>query len=53
LLFFATWAFISMIWSNDHFIEESASVLARIVDHNFDHIHERLEQLERDRNQLS
>lgn len=49
LLFLATWVFISLIWSNDHFIEESASMLARIVDHNFDQVHGRLEQLEQER----
>ena len=48
LLFVATWTLISLIWSNDHYIEESASILARIVDQNFDQVHERLEQLEQE-----
>jgi hypothetical protein len=50
LLFMAIWLLISMIWSNDDFIEESSSILASIVDHNFDQVHERLEQLEREAN---
>jgi len=51
LFFFAVWALISLSWSNDEFIQESACTLARIVDHNFDRVHERLEQLEHELSQ--
>ena len=41
-----------MFWSNDEFNEESGSILARIVDQNFSQMHERLEQLEKELDQL-
>lgn len=46
LVFSATWALISISWSNVEYTEESGSILARIVDQNFNQVHERLEQLE-------
>ena len=52
LLFVAVWLLISLFWSNDEFNEESGSILARIVDHNFDQMHERMEQLEQELVQL-
>lgn len=52
LLFVAAWLLISMFWSNDEFNEESGSILARIVDQNFSQMHERLEQLEKELDQL-
>jgi len=44
--FIGLWLLISLIWSSDHFNEESSTVLASIMDHNFEQMHERLEQLE-------
>jgi len=52
LAFLAIWLLISLFWSNDEFNEESGSILARIVDHNFDQMHERLEQLEHELDQI-
>jgi len=46
LAFVAIWLLISISWSNIDFTEESGSILARIVDHNFQQMHERMEQLE-------
>ena len=46
--FIAIWLLISISWSNIDFTEESGSILARIVDHNFHHINERIEQLEQE-----
>ena len=48
LVFVALWAFISFIWSNDHFIEQSGSILAGIIDHNFRQLHERMDFLEQE-----
>jgi hypothetical protein len=48
LVFLALWLFISLSWSNDRFIEQSGTLLARIVDHNFQQVHERMEFLERE-----
>ena len=48
LAFFATWLLISISWSIIDFTEESGSILARIVDHNFHQMGERIEQLEQD-----
>jgi len=45
---FATvWATLSVTWSDVDYTEESGVLLAQIVDHNFDRLHERLEELER------
>jgi hypothetical protein len=52
LAFMTVWLLISLFWSNDEFNEESGSILARIVDHNFDQMHERLEQLEQELDQI-
>ena len=48
LAFVAIWLLISISWSNIDFTEESGTILARIVDHNFDHMNERIEQLEQE-----
>ena len=50
--FAGIWLMVSLFWSNDDFNEESGSILARIVDHNFSQMHERLEQLERELDQV-
>jgi hypothetical protein len=52
LIFVAIWLLISVIWSNDDFNEESSTILARIVDENFSQMHERLEQLEKELEQV-
>jgi len=48
LLFAATWTLLFISWSNIDFTDKSGTLLARIVDHNFQHIHERIEQLEKE-----
>jgi hypothetical protein len=48
LAFVAIWLLLSISWSNIDFTEESGSILARIVDHNFNQMNERIEQLEQD-----
>ena len=48
LAFSATWVLISISWSSVDYTEESGTILARMVDHNFNHVHERLEELERE-----
>jgi 4-hydroxybenzoate polyprenyltransferase len=45
--FLTTWITLSVAWSDVDYTEESGMVLAQIVDHNFDRLHERLEELER------
>ncbi len=52
LAFLTIWLLTSLFWSNDEFNEESGSILARIVDHNFDQMHERMEQLEQELDQI-
>ena len=46
LAFVATWLLLFISWSNIDFAEESGSILAGIVDHNFDQMSARIEQLE-------
>ena len=48
LAFVAIWLLLSISWSNIDFTEESGSILASIVDHNFHQMNERIEQLEQD-----
>jgi hypothetical protein len=48
LAFVAIWCLLSISWSNIDFAEESGSILARIVDHNFHQMNERIEQLEQE-----
>ena len=48
LAFAAIWVLISLSWSNVDFTEESSSILARIVDHNFEEMHVRIEELEQE-----
>ena len=48
LAFVAIWLLISISWSNIDFTEESGFILARIVDHNFTQMNERIEQLEQE-----
>ena len=46
LTFVAIWLLLFISWSNIDFAEESGSILASIVDHNFDQMSERIDQLE-------
>ena len=46
LAFLSVWVLLSISWSNVEHTEESGTVRARIVDHNFDRMHERIEYLE-------
>jgi hypothetical protein len=46
LAFIAIWLLLFISWSNIDFAEESGSILASIVDHNFDQMSERIDQLE-------
>ena len=45
-IFASVWTLLSALWSNDDYIEKSNLMLADIVDHNFEVVHERLKQLE-------
>ena len=46
LAFSAVWFLISISWSNVDYTDRTGTILARVVDNNFDHVHERLEALE-------
>ena len=46
LAFSAVWFLISISWSNVDYTDRTGAILARIVDSNCDHVHERLETLE-------
>ena len=48
LLFGTAWLLISLLLANDGFNEESGVLLARILDDNVDHLHERIHQLEQE-----
>jgi len=48
LLFTAIWVIISISWSNIDFTEESAVILARLMDRNFHDLHERIAKLEQE-----
>ena len=52
LAFLAVWVLISVSWSNVDFTEESGSILARIVDHNFRNVHAQVEALEKELREL-
>ena len=50
---FATvWVTLSLTWSDVDYSEASGIVLAQIVDHNLDRMHERFEELERQLEEL-
>lgn len=46
MAFSAVWFLISLSWSNVDYTDKTGAILARIVDSNFDHVHERIEILE-------
>lgn len=52
LAFAGVWALIAISWSNVDFTEETGAILARIVDHNFDQMHERVSRLEAELDEL-
>ena len=52
LAFVAVWFLISISWSSIDYSDRSGLVLARIVDHNFSQLHDRLEELEQELHHL-
>jgi hypothetical protein len=52
LTFVSIWVLISVSWSNIDFTEHSGTILARIMDTNFEQVHDRVEQLEQELNHL-
>jgi len=52
LAFAAVWALISISWASIDFSEKSGTMLAHVVDHNFEGMHERLEYLEKELERL-
>ncbi|MEJ2401217.1 MAG: hypothetical protein P8Y52_07465 [Xanthomonadales bacterium] len=50
--FLTVWATLSIAWSDVDYSEASGIVLAQIVDHNLDRMHERFEELERQLEEL-
>lgn len=46
LAFTSIWALIAVSWSNVDYTEESGIILADIMDHNINQLHERIGQLE-------
>ena len=46
LFFLAVWVLISISWSNIRFAEESGTILAGIVDRNFESLQRKVERLE-------
>jgi hypothetical protein len=46
LAFFATWILLAISWSNIDFTEKSGTLLAEVMDHNFEHMHSRIAELE-------
>jgi len=47
IAFVGVWLLLSISWSNIDFTEKSGTILADVMDHNFDHIDQRVEQLEK------
>ena len=45
--FLGLWLLMSVFWSNAHYNEQSGVILADIVDHNFRKVSDRIDQLER------
>lgn len=46
VVFATTWVTLSIAWSDVDYTEQSGIQLAQIVDHNFDQLHDRLNELE-------
>lgn len=53
LAFFSTWILLAISWSNIDFTEKSGSLLAEIMDHNFEHTDQRIAQLEKSLGRLN
>ena len=52
LLFASAWCLITLVWANDDFNEESGLLLAETMDHNVQHLNNRLVNLEKELKQL-
>ena len=52
LSFSAVWILVSLTWANVDYTEDSGTLLARVVDHNFNQVHKRLEYLEKELDRL-
>mgnify|MGYP001826149082 FL=1 len=52
LAFAAVWFLISVSWSNVDHTDKTGAILARIMDDNFDQVHERLVALEEEMESL-
>ena len=52
LVFSAIWLLLSISWSNIDFTEKSGAIMASVMDHNFQRMHEQLEQLQQELEQL-
>lgn len=48
LVFTATWLLLFISWSNIDFAEKSGAILASVMDHNFNRMHEEFERLEKE-----
>ena len=48
LVFAAVWALVALSWSSVAFTERSGVLLARIMDRNFEQMHERVVELEQE-----
>ena len=48
LAFAAVWSLISISWANIDYSEESGTMLASVVDHHFDGMHDRIDYLEKE-----
>ena len=46
--FAAVWALITISWANVDFTERSGLLMARVMDRNFEQMHERIVDLERE-----
>ena len=46
LCFLAVWVLLSVSWSNVSYAEETGSILASIVDRNFEDVYEKIDHLE-------
>lgn len=50
--FAAVWVLVALSWSNIAFTERSGMLLARIVDRNFEQMHERVLEMENEIDEL-
>ncbi len=52
VLFVSLWSLLTLFWANDGYNEESGMMLAETIDHNVEHLHNRLVSLEKELKQL-